>query len=70
MFNKLKIFLGPGKRERDLSLQRKELLERAERAEMMAYNAMAETEQARKERDEAREKVSQLEAELKSLKNG
>jgi hypothetical protein len=61
MFTKLTAFLDPGKRERDLSVQREELLERAERAELMAYEALAEAGQAKQERDDALEKIRQLE---------
>ena len=69
MFSKLMTLFGPGKRERELSAQRKELLERAERAEGMAYDALAEASEARKERDEALDKIRQMENELNALKN-
>ena len=70
MLNKLRLLFGPGKLERHLSAQRKELLERAERAELMAYDALAEASQAKQERDEALDKIKRLETELDSLKNG
>lgn len=68
MLGKLRTLLGPGKQERELSTQRKELLERAERAELMAYEALAEASAARKERDEALEKIKDLKNQLDSLK--
>ncbi len=47
----LRAITGPSKKEMLLSRQRQELLERAERAESMAFDALAETAQIGRERD-------------------
>lgn len=47
----LRACIGPTKREMLLSRQRQELLERAERAESMAFQALAETAEIGRERD-------------------
>ena len=56
----LRSLAGPAKKEILLSRQRQELLERAERAESMAFDALAETTEIARQRDE-------LKAQLKSL---
>lgn len=55
---------GPSKREVELSKQRQELIARAEHAEISAYEALAETSDIGRERDQLREKLKQIEAEL------
>ncbi len=52
---------GPSKRELLLSKQRQELIERAERAEIMAFDAIAETAEVGRERDSTMEKIKELE---------
>ena len=47
----LRAIIGPSKKEMLLSRQRQELLERAERAESMAFDALAETAEIGRERD-------------------
>ncbi len=55
---------GPSKREIELSKQRQELIARAEHAEHSAFEALAETGEIGRERDQIKEKLKQLEAEL------
>ena len=63
---KLRRYLfGPSKRELELSKQRQTLIGRAERAEQSAFEALAETAEIGRERDELRKKLKQLESELK-----
>jgi hypothetical protein len=57
--------LGPSKREIELSKQRQALIERAERAESSAFEALAETAEVGRERDLLRAKLKQLESETK-----
>lgn len=57
------VITGPSKQELLLSKQRHELIERAERAEAIAFEAIAETAEAGRQRDNALER-------LKQLKNG
>ncbi len=57
-----KIF-GPGRRELELSQQRQTLVERCERAEASAFDALAETAEVGRERDDALAKLKALEAE-------
>lgn len=57
-----KIF-GPGRRELELSQQRQALIERCERAEASAFDALAETAEVGRERDDALAKLKSLEAE-------
>ena len=59
VFASLRSLAGPSKKEILLSRQRQELLERAERAESMAFDALAETTEIARQRDE-------LKAQLKS----
>lgn len=59
---------GPGKRELLLSKQRQELLERAERAESMAFEALAETADVGRQRDAALRKLKELGVEQPSKK--
>jgi len=63
-------FTGPSRREMELSRQRKELIERAEHAEASAFDALAETADVGRERDNALERVRQLEEELARLRSG
>ena len=60
--------VGPSRRELILSKQRIELIERAEHAEAMAFEALAETAEAGKARDEALKKIKNLEEEIATLK--
>ena len=55
---------GPSKREIELSKQRQALIARAEHAELSAFEALAETGQIGRERDQLKEKLKQLEAKL------
>lgn len=55
---------GPSKREIELSKQRQELIARAEHAEISAFEALAETGEVGRERDQLRKKLKQFEAEL------
>ncbi|MFT5131570.1 MAG: hypothetical protein ACI9SC_000028 [Gammaproteobacteria bacterium] len=59
----VRAIVGPSKKEMLLSKQRQELLERAERAESMAFDALAETAEIGRERDG-------LERRLKQQKEG
>ncbi|MFT5395164.1 MAG: hypothetical protein ACI85N_000346 [Gammaproteobacteria bacterium] len=53
--------MGPSKREIQLSKQRQALIERAEHAEISAFESLAETSEIGRERDELRAKLKQLE---------
>ena len=53
----LRAITGPSKKEMLLSKQRQELLERAERAESMAFDALAETAKIGRERDAMAKKL-------------
>jgi hypothetical protein len=55
---------GPSRREMILSKQRQELIERAEHAEASAFEALAETAEIARERDEILQKMKQLEEEI------
>jgi hypothetical protein len=55
---------GPSRQELELSKQRQELITRAERAEISAFDALAESTEISLERDELSAKVKQLEEEL------
>jgi len=57
----LRSIIGPTKKEMLLSKQRQELLERAERAESMAFDALAETVGIARERDALQNKIKQQE---------
>jgi len=59
------LITGPSKRELLLSRQRQELIERAERAEAMTFEAFAETAEIGKQRDEILEKLAKLESDNK-----
>jgi hypothetical protein len=59
---------GPSKREIELSKQRQALIARAEHAEQSAFEALAETGEIGRERDELKEKLKQLEAQLENSK--
>lgn len=59
---------GPNKREIELSKQRQALIARAEHAENSAFQALAETAEIGRERDELKEKLKQLQAELENSK--
>jgi hypothetical protein len=58
------IFIGPSRREVELSKQRKELLERAEHAETSAFEALAETNELKNTLEQAHMKIRELETEL------
>ncbi len=60
-------FFGPSKRELELSRQRQALIERAEHAENSAFEALAETADIGRERDELKNKLKQLESEIAKL---
>jgi len=57
----LRAIVGPSKKEMLLSRQRQELLERAERAESMAFDALAETAEIGRERDAMVKRLEQQE---------
>ncbi len=59
---------GPSHREMVLSRQRKELIERAEHAETIAFEALAETAEMSKERNSVLKEMKELEQELAKLK--
>ena len=59
---------GPSHREMVLSKQRKELIERAEHAEAIAFEALADTAEMGKERDALLKEMKELEQELARLK--
>lgn len=63
-----RMLTGPSKHELLLSKQRQELIERAERAEIMAFEALSETADVGRQRDETLKKVHQLEEKLNALK--
>jgi hypothetical protein len=58
---------GPSRREVELSKQRQELIARSEYAEQSAFEALAETAEIGRERDQLKEKLKQLEAKLAKL---
>lgn len=60
--------LGPSRREMMLSQQRVDALDRAQRAEAVSFDALAETARVGRERDQALERIEALEAELAELK--
>lgn len=68
LFSLWRMLTGPGRHELLLSKQRQELIERAERAETMAFEAMAETADVGRQRDTALKKLKQLEEELDAVK--
>jgi hypothetical protein len=71
MFNHLwRRLVGPSQRETSLSQQRGEALERAERAEHSAFEALAESTRSARERDQARAEVARLQQELAKLRAG
>ena len=57
LITSLRSIFGPTKKEILLSKQRQELLERAERAESMAFDALSETVSIARERDALQDKV-------------
>ena len=57
---------GPSNREIELSKQRQALIARAEHAENSAFQALAETAEIGRERDQLKEKLKQLEAKLEN----
>jgi hypothetical protein len=59
---------GPSHREMVLSRQRKELIERAEHAESIAFEALAETAEMSKDRNSVLKEMKELEQELAKLK--
>ncbi len=58
---------GPSRQELLLSKQRHELIERAERAEAMAFEAISETSDVGRQRDSLLKKVKELEDEINML---
>jgi hypothetical protein len=61
--------VGPSQHETELSAQRSAALERAERAEGSAFEALAETARVGRERDEARAEIARLRKELAALES-
>lgn len=69
----LRQWLGPSRRELELALQRKAALDRAQRAERSAFEALAETARVARERDQALAEVLALEqrvAEIEATHTG
>ena len=60
---------GPNKTELALSKQRQELIERAEHAEAIAFEALAEKTEIIQERDALQIKVKELEQKINQLKS-
>ena len=67
LIDSIKSLFGPGRREKILSKQRIELIERADHAEAIAFEALAETAEVGKQRDEVLQKLQELQAKLKDL---
>lgn len=59
--------MGPSQREMQLSQQRRTLIERAEHAEQMAFEALAETADVGRQRDQALQRLKELEAKLTQM---
>ena len=59
--------LGPSRLEEDLSSQRSAALERADRAERSAFEALAETTRIGRDRDQLKAEVERLKAEVARL---
>ena len=59
---------GPSRREQHLAAQRSAALERAARAELSSFEALAETTRVARERDAARARIAELERELQALR--
>lgn len=59
--------LGPSRLEEDLSQQRSAALERADRAERSAFEALAETTRIGRERDQLKAEVERLRASVATL---
>ena len=59
---------GPSNREIELSKQRQALIARAEHAENSAFEALAETAEIGRERDQLKEKLKQLQTKLEKNK--
>ena len=60
---------GPTRREQQLAAQRSAALERAGRAELSSFEALAETTRVARERDAAHARIAELEIELHALHN-
>ncbi len=60
---------GPSRREQLMSAQRSLALERASRAELSSFEALAETTRVARERDAARARIAELERELHALRH-
>lgn len=61
---------GPSRRELLLSTQRSAALERAQRAEQSSFEALAETARVARERDEALERIRELEQAIEEGRRG
>lgn len=59
---------GPSRREQRLAAQRSAALERAGRAELSSFEALAETTRVARERDAAHARIAELEIELHELR--
>ena len=59
---------GPSRREQQLAAQRSDALERASRAELSSFEALAETTRVARERDAAHARIAELEIELHALR--
>lgn len=58
--------IGPSRRELELSRQRIELIERAEHAEQIAYQALADASEITREREQLLHRIRELEQQLAS----
>lgn len=61
--------VGPSRRELQLSKQRRELIERAEHAENIAFQALAESVDIKKQNEDAIHKIRMLEQELEKTRS-
>ncbi len=58
---------GPGHNEMELSRQRIEAMDRAQRAEVASFDALAETVKVARQRDEAKKQIKELKARIAEL---
>ncbi len=69
IFSFWRSMFGPGHNEMELSRQRIEAMDRAQRAEIASFDALAETVKVARERDEAKKQVKELKARIEELEN-
>ena len=61
--------IGPSRRELQLSKQRRELIERAEHAEIIAFQALADSSDIKKQNEDAILKIRRLEHEIEKIRS-